>query len=41
MQDVQTQKVVLQQANGQLRVAVTQEQRDEKHDREDDHVANE
>ena len=41
VQDVQTQKVVLQQANGQLRVAVTQEQRDEKHDREDDHVANE
>ena len=41
VQDVQTQKVVLQQANGQLRVAVTQEQRDEKHDREDEHVANE
>ena len=41
IQDVQAQKVTLQQANGQLRIAFAQEQRDEKQERKDNLVANE
>ena len=38
---MQAQKVTLQQANGQLRIAFAQEQRDEKQERKDNRVANE